>query len=344
MRRRGAAPGPARCRRRPGGAPRSAGRRPSAAPASPGPTAARAAVGCRTPSTAVGGVRWRWRRWVSSSPARGVSWSMNHSVLSRDGPSHRSKARSSATWSQSRKNVRARGSVNTYRVRFGSAASSSPTPRITSSNPRVHARTSPAPVGHERDGRFQQVEHLPDAGPDVAAGRGGGPRRAGAHPAVGDLRQVPQVVALGGVEAQGVGDGVDDARGRAAVPALLDPGQVLDADAGPRRQLRPPQPRHTPPLPDRQPQRLRLDAVAGGTDEVPQRSAHATSLRAGPGRVTGSAWPSWGQPGPGLVATVTTAHGVRHEREHEHPGHHHRQRPRGPVRSRRHRLGRRPGP
>jgi hypothetical protein len=48
---------------------------------------------------------------------------------------------------------------------------------------------------------------------------------------------------LGGGETEGVGERVDHRHRGIAVTALLDAGQIFDADAGPRREIRAAQPR-----------------------------------------------------------------------------------------------------
>lgn len=58
-----------------------------------------------------------------------------------------------------------------------------------------------------------------------------------------DLREIAQVVALGGAEAERVGQSVDHRDRGIAVAALLDPGEVFDADAGPGGEVQSPQPR-----------------------------------------------------------------------------------------------------
>jgi hypothetical protein len=131
------------------------------------------------------------------------------------------------------------------------------------------------PVADHRDTGLQAVEQPPCARPDLPAGLG---PRPDALPA-GDLGQLPQVLPLGGVQAQRVGQRVHHRHGRVAVAALLDPDEVLHADPGQRRQLRAPQPRSPPAPPGRQAHRARAGGVAAGPKEVTQRRAHASSVR-----------------------------------------------------------------
>ncbi|KUM99418.1 hypothetical protein AQI95_39135 [Streptomyces yokosukanensis] len=100
------------------------------------------------------------------------------------------------------------------------------------------------------------------------AGRRGGPGAAGAG-AAGDLREVAQVAALGGVDAEGVGERVNHGRGGVAVAALLQPGQVLDAVAGADGQVGAAQSGRAAAAVVGQAERLGLDAVALGVDEAP---------------------------------------------------------------------------
>lgn len=136
------------------------------------------------------------------------------------------------------------------------------------------------PVGHHGDPRFQEAECPQNGRPDIAARRcGPGVRRA---LAAGDLRQIAQMIAVRQVQNEGVGEGVHHGDRRVAVTALLQTGQVLDADARSRGEIGAPQPRRPAAPPVRHPQRLRLDAVAPGPDEIPQRRTHARRIRRPP--------------------------------------------------------------
>ncbi|GAA4561842.1 hypothetical protein GCM10023193_26030 [Planotetraspora kaengkrachanensis] len=161
------------------------------------------------------------------------------------------------------------------------------------------------PVRHHRDPRFKKAERLQDGRPDVALRRCG-PGTAGTFTA-GDLGQVAQVVSLRRVEAERIGERVHHRHRGVAVTTLLDTGQVLDADAGSSSQIRASQTRRPAAASLRQSERLRLDAVALGPDEIPQRRTHAGSIWRRTSTAACSAWPSGGQPECGLVVTVTTA-------------------------------------
>lgn len=91
------------------------------------------------------------------------------------------------------------------------------------------------PVGHDGDARFKEAECLQD-GRSHLSGRWCGPGVGGTFVA-GDLREVAQVVALRGGEAERIGERVDDRCRWIAVAALLDAGQIFEADAAPRGEI-----------------------------------------------------------------------------------------------------------
>jgi hypothetical protein len=109
------------------------------------------------------------------------------------------------------------------------------------------------------------------------------------------------VAALGGVKAEGVGDGIDDRPRRVAVSALLDPGQVLDADPGARGKLGPPQPGRPAALLGRDPKVFGAGPVPFRADEFSQWRAHAAKAMSAPRQVraVGVALrgPAWLRPG-----------------------------------------------
>jgi hypothetical protein len=80
--------------------------------------------------------------------------------------------------------------------------------------------------------------------------------------------------AFGHVEAEGIGERVDDGDRRVMVAALLDPDQILDADAGPRRELRAPQAGNPAPVAGGQAERLGSGRIPSRTQEVSERRAH----------------------------------------------------------------------
>ncbi len=97
----------------------------------------------------------------------------------------------------------------------------------------------PESVGDEGDPGFEEAERLHDRRTDLA-GRRARAEVGGACPA-GDLREVTQMLALRRVEAERVREGTHHRHRGIAVTALLYPGQVLDADAGQRGEIRAPQ-------------------------------------------------------------------------------------------------------
>src|SRR5690606_15940653 len=87
-------------------------------------------------------------------------------------------------------------------------------------------------------------------------------------------------------------------RGRVAVAALLDADEVLDADAGERRQLRPPEAGDPAPRPPGEADRLRRGGVALRTDEVTERRTHGGHCTGTPGRPAGRKVAVRGPPSP----------------------------------------------
>jgi len=110
---------------------------------------------------------------------------------------------------------------------------------------------------------LQAVEHHPDRRAD----RRGRWLDDQAGDAVLRLGDPPEVEAVVGAEPQRVGESRDDLRGRVPVAALLQPGQVLDADPGQRGQLTAPQPGRTPPATDGQADRGRGQGLPAGAQE-----------------------------------------------------------------------------
>src|SRR5690606_22152950 len=98
-------------------------------------------------------------------------------------------------------------------------------------------------VEQDGGGRLQGVEEGAEGGPDRAGGGGGGAEQA---VAAGRLGQVAQVEALLEGQPEGVGECPQHLGGRVAVAALLQPGEVLDADARQCGQLGPAQARCAP--------------------------------------------------------------------------------------------------
>jgi hypothetical protein len=83
---------------------------------------------------------------------------------------------------------------------------------------------------------------------------------------------------LGGIEPQGLAQGVQDGVRRVPVAALFDPGEVFDADPRSLSEVGAAESRRTAPRVARQTEILRLDAVALRTDEVSEWASHGTSL------------------------------------------------------------------
>ncbi|MGX1120753.1 hypothetical protein RKD37_006116 [Streptomyces ambofaciens] len=79
--------------------------------------------------------------------------------------------------------------------------------------------------------------------------------------------QLEEVGALGGVEQQGAGEGVEDLHGDLDVPGLLQPGVPGDADGRELGDLLAPQPRGPAPASAGQPDLLGRDALAAAAQE-----------------------------------------------------------------------------
>ena len=123
-------------------------------------------------------------------------------------------------------------------------------------------------VADERDTVGDRLQRPPQAEP-----RGGLARRttAGAargRDAVGGAGQVEQVGALGLVELQRSGQGVEDAGGGAGDLAALEAGVVLDAQPGERGDLAAPQSGHAAGAGGRQADLVRGDPGAAGGEEL----------------------------------------------------------------------------
>ncbi len=119
---------------------------------------------------------------------------------------------------------------------------------------------------HRRDPHVLQQPHQLRAGArrPVRLGPAGGT----------DLSSRPgeavQVLALHPVQAQHLGERVEDLVGRMLRPALLQTLVVLDADPRQLRQLLAPQTRHPPPSATAQPGALRGDQRPAGLEELPE--------------------------------------------------------------------------
>ena len=90
-------------------------------------------------------------------------------------------------------------------------------------------------------------------------------------------------------QAQRVGQRGEHGGRRVGVATLLEPGEVLDADTGERRQLRPSQARRAPPRPGRQ-------ADLGGRDSLPPASQERTQLSVDHRRQSANRWRAQGGP------------------------------------------------
>src|SRR5580693_2690667 len=148
------------------------------------------------------------------------------------------------------------------------------------------------PVGDHGGRGLKQQKYLKDLGTYVTRWRLAvmGP---GASPA-SDLGEVGKVTALGDVKRERVGDGADDGPGWVAVPALLNPGQVLNADPSADREFGPAQSWRPAPRPVLDPDVRRPRPVTFRADELSQRRAHAAKSMSAPCRATALRVALWG--------------------------------------------------
>ena len=146
-------------------------------------------------------------------------------------------------------------------------------------------------VAHDRGGAGHRLEHRVHAGPHHRRrGAAAGPGRARR----GGPGEVEQVQALGLVERERVGEGLQDALGHAGEVPALEARVVVDAHAGEHRDLLPAQAGHAPVrAPGGQPGLLRGDPGPAGREEVPGLVAvvhgvDATADRPGQGGPAGT--------------------------------------------------------
>ena len=104
------------------------------------------------------------------------------------------------------------------------------------------------PVGDQRNARLELVEDRPHARSDVDLRL----RQPSEAVVGGAFRQVAKLVTLVGVEAQCVGERVDDRDRGVVIAALFDPDEVLDADPRQRCEFRAAQTRDPAPAAGRQ--------------------------------------------------------------------------------------------
>ena len=203
------------------------------------------------------------RRWAAPIAGNGA-------------PSDRWKARPSATWSQSGKTRRARSSAKTKRVRLGDGQSSSPACAASRSNAAGVGEHVAEPVGHVGDPRLKLGQERAHRRADVQARRGSCcPAGSGAV-----LRCVAQVLALGGIEPERVGERVDHRRRRVAVTSrsiltrysTLTPASAATSERRSPRALA----GHGPPG------GLGNGGVPPCPQEITQWRAHASRLRRDP--------------------------------------------------------------
>jgi hypothetical protein len=146
--------------------------------------------------------------------------------------------------------------------------------------PAEQARMHPRPAGIGREDVVGPADHVGRAGAQgleqQRRGRAPGARRRlrrDRGPAGRLGRQGLQVLVLVPVEAHGLGQRVDDRGARPGLPAPLEPGVVVDAHPGQRRDLLAPQPGRAPRAgAGRQPGVLRADAFPPGPQEPAELS------------------------------------------------------------------------
>ena len=125
---------------------------------------------------------------------------------------------------------------------FGGRAGLSKCSRVERAAEPVGGEEVEPAVAHERGGAGHRVEHALHGRADALLARAGvdGARRLRC------AREVEEVGALGVVELQRAGERLQHALGDAACVAALEPGVVVDADAGEQRDLLAAEPGNAP--------------------------------------------------------------------------------------------------
>ncbi|GAA4557027.1 hypothetical protein GCM10023193_07780 [Planotetraspora kaengkrachanensis] len=127
---------------------------------------------------------------------------------------------------------------------------------------------------------FQPVQQRPHRGAHLPLGRQApGAQDVGAG---GRLGQVAKLDALTDGQVQGVRERGEDLRRRVPIAPLLQPCQVVHADAGDGGQFGSPQARRAATLSGGQSHPARGDGLSATAQECPQIGAHSQSVRLKP--------------------------------------------------------------